>query len=638
MNPPSSPHKQPNTALQIIGDTKQIKKIFFWFAITVIFGLLSGILIVLSENDYYDATVMSIVLLPLLLTLLLIRRNNFELAASFMAVALMTLVTMIATDGIGIHHLSVLGMPAILIIASLVIRRRTMIFLTLFAVGCVAWLVFGEIYGLFKVGKLYQSVPGDFFTAALTLVLTAFMVSLLAESLFQSNRQLQSELHEKMLAEQRLAFDALHDSLTSLPNRTLFMDRLGQKLEYVRRHPENLFAILYLDLDRFKVINDSLGHAIGDQVLIATASRLLACVRTADTVSRLSGDEFAILLDDIRDTSDAIRLAYRIQETLTSTSMLQDVNRVSTASIGIAIYDKNYTQPEEMLRDADTAMYRAKAQGGGHYQVFDATMYARAVALLKMEAELKQAVERQEWQVYYQPILSMKNQLVHGVEALVRWQPPRHALVEPAEFIGVAEETGLIMPMGEYVLRTACQQVVSLRLQGYPALWVSVNISARQFQDLDLPKTIRLILDQIGLPSDGLKLELTESVAMKDVSYSLKVMQQLEAMGVLISLDDFGIGHSSLEYLNRFPIKVLKIDRAFLKAMDGNRNNEAIVQAIISMGHALHLDVIAEGVETRKQLEFLNTVHCDYAQGYLFSRPVAQENLLACLGEWKGSS
>jgi diguanylate cyclase (GGDEF)-like protein len=538
-------------------------------------------------------------------------------------------VTILATNGLGIHHISILGIPAILIVASLVTRKKTMIFLTLYSVGCIAWLVFGEIYGWFIPEVFDRSVMGDFFSASVVVIMTAVMVGFITDALSHSNLQLHVELHERKLAEERLAFDALHDSLTGLPNRTLFMDRLGQKLEHVKRDPAATFAILYLDLDRFKVVNDSLGHSVGDQVLIATARRLTECVRADDTVSRLSGDEFAILLSDIKDSSDTVRLAYRVQEVLMSRSMLESIDRASTASIGIAIYNSNYTQPQEMLRDADTAMYRAKAHGGGRYQIFDASMYASALALLEMEAELKQAVENEEWEVDYQPVISLADRSVHGIEALVRWRHPKRGRINPGDFISVAEETGLILPIGEYVLRHACKQVRILREQGHPNMWVSVNISARQFQDQNLPRKIERILDETGLPGNGLQLELTETVAMKDLSYSVRVLKELERMGISVSLDDFGNGYSSFGYLNRFPIKVLKIDRSFIHSMDQKKNNKAIIEAIISMGHTLNLVVVAEGVETKKQLAFLDSIGCDEGQGFLFSRPVAADKLVS---------
>ena len=432
----------------------------------------------------------------------------------------------------------------------------------------------------------------------------------------------QTDITARKLVEEQLAYGALHDVLTGLPNRALFMDRLKHRLEHTKRHPEQLFAVLFIDLDRFKVVNDSLGHAVGDQLLIATAQRLQQCVRPEDTVSRLGGDEFAILLNEVRDVSDAIRVAERIEGRLVSTTMLDAVKRSTTASIGITLFNSNNTKPEDYLRDADTAMYRAKAMGGNRHQLFDSAMYANAVALLEMEGQLRHAVERREWLVEYQPIVSVKNGNISGLEALVRWLHPHRGLIPPMEFIPVAEETGLIIPMGEFVLRAACQQVKAWRDAGFPKLWVSVNLSGRQFQDQNLVQKIKQVLQETGLPSDGLRLEVTESIVMRDLAYSIKVLKELKMLGVFVSLDDFGNGYSSLSYLKQFPLKVLKIDRSFIHDIIINQNSEAITTAIIFMARSLNLEVVAEGVETEEQLSFLKSKFCDEVQGYLFSKPL----------------
>jgi diguanylate cyclase (GGDEF)-like protein/PAS domain S-box-containing protein len=445
----------------------------------------------------------------------------------------------------------------------------------------------------------------------------------------------QTDIADRKRAEERLAYDALHDVLTGLPNRILFIDRLGQRLEHAKRHPDDLFAVLFIDLDRFKVINDSLGHSVGDEFLTNTAQRLLSCLRPEDTISRLGGDEFAVLLNEVKEESDTVRVVERIQSRLESTSMLESVDRSSTASIGIALYNNKYTEPLEMLRDADAAMYRAKALGGGRCQLFDKTMYENALLLLQMEADLKRAVENREWRVYYQPIISLESGRITGVEALVRWMHPTRGIVSPLDFIPIAEETGLILQIGQYVLRTACVQAKTWQDSGHVELWVSVNISGRQFQEKNLVKLVEQTLTETGLPSEGLRLEITESVAMKDLAHSISILTELNKLGVNISLDDFGNGYSSLSYLKQFPLKVLKIDRSFIQDNGIDKNGEAITSAIIFMGQTLNLEVVAEGVETQEQLNFLRSQFCNEVQGFLFGQPMSAEEITKLLSDGK---
>ena len=441
----------------------------------------------------------------------------------------------------------------------------------------------------------------------------------------------QTDLTSRKLIEERLAYGALHDGLTGLPNRELFMDRLKQRMELVKRHPDSLFAVLFLDIDRFKVVNDSLGHAVGDQLLSTTAKRLQLCMRPEDTVSRLSGDEFAILLSEVKDVSDAIRVAERIQARMMETTVLSAINRTTTVSIGITMFNDKYTKPQDMLRDADTAMYRAKALGGGRHQIFDTTMHTQALSLLQLEADMKRAVKNQEWVVYYQPIISVAGSKVSGVEALVRWMHPERGIIPPLDFIPQAEDIGLIVPIGEFVLRTACLQTKAWRDAGFSKLWVSVNLSARQFQDQNLVYKISQILEETGLPSDGLRLEVTESVAMQDIAYGIKVLKELKKLGVHVSLDDFGNGYSSLSYLKQFSLNVLKIDQSFIQDILVNKNSEAITMAIIAMARSLGLEVVAEGVEKEEQLAFLKSKFCDEVQGFLFSKPLPVNELTTFL-------
>jgi diguanylate cyclase (GGDEF)-like protein/PAS domain S-box-containing protein len=440
-----------------------------------------------------------------------------------------------------------------------------------------------------------------------------------------------SDITARKLAEERLAYDAVHDALTGLPNRVLFMDRLENRLKRTKRNPDDLFAIMFIDLDRFKVVNDSLGHAVGDQLLITIANRLKICLRPEDTVSRLSGDEFAILLDDVSDVNAVHQIADRIKGQLMTTTLLGSVKRYTSASIGIAIFNHGYLSAGELLRDADLAMYRAKSLGGNRHQLFDEAMHVSAIELLQLEADLKNAVERKELLVYYQPIVSLASDETIGAEALIRWQHPRRGILQPHEFIHTAEDTGHILPIGEFVLRAACRQVKAWRNVGRPKFWVSVNISPRQFQDKNMVEKVAQILSETDLPSDGLRLEITEGLAMRDMEYTVKIMKDLNEMGVHTLLDDFGTGYSSLAYLKLFPLKVLKIDQSFIQDMRLSEKNESLVVAIISMAHSLGLEVIAEGVEKDEQITFLRSQLCGGVQGFLLSHPVPAAELTKLL-------
>jgi diguanylate cyclase (GGDEF)-like protein/PAS domain S-box-containing protein len=437
----------------------------------------------------------------------------------------------------------------------------------------------------------------------------------------------QSDITARKLAEERLAHDAVHDALTGLPNRLLFLDRLQNRLERTKRNLDDNFAVMFIDLDRFKVVNDSLGHAFGDQLLITTGWRLQQCLRPQDTVSRLSGDEFAILLDAVNNTSDTRRVAERIRAQLVTTTLLGVIERSPTASIGIVMFDRNYAAAEDLLHDADLAMYHAKRLGGNQYQFFDNTMHTSAVELLQLEAELKHAVARKEWLIHYQPIVSITSGKPVGAEALVRWLHPQRGILPPSEFIQLAEDTGLILPIGEYVLRTACGQAKTWREAGYSKFWVSVNISARQFRDKDLVDMIARILAETGLSSDGLRVEITESVAVQNKDHTIKIMNELDSMGVYTSLDDFGTGYSSLSYLKQFPLRVLKVDQSFVQDIQHSQKNETLIKAIIGMARSLGLEVVGEGVEKAEQLNFLRTEMCDQVQGFLLSRPIPAEDL-----------
>jgi diguanylate cyclase (GGDEF)-like protein len=449
----------------------------------------------------------------------------------------------------------------------------------------------------------------------------------------------------------KLIHDAHHDPLTQLPNRKLFLERLSHCIRRSRQSNEYKFAVLFVDLDRFKNVNDTYGHAAGDQLIVEVSKRLRSSIRqdssgldSADTtvprrpsgedsLARLGGDEFTILLEDIRDTSDAIRVAERIQKNFATTFSIAGHDFLSSASIGIAVSASGYSAAQDMLRDADTAMYRAKSLGKSRYEICDPAMHRAAVSRLNLENDLRKAIEGDELRVHYQPIVSLQDLRIVGFEALVRWQRPDSELTMPGEFVNVAEETGLILPIGDWVLREACRQIHDWHAQfpSVPPFSLAVNVSAKQFADPGLVSRVDQILRETSLEPSSLKLELTESIAMKEVELTAEVLNTLKAIGVRLSIDDFGTGYSSLSYLNRFRFDTLKIDRSFISQMGQSAESRKIVQSIISLAHNIGMQVVAEGVETADQSNKLESWSCEYAQGYLFSKPIDKVGLARLL-------
>jgi diguanylate cyclase (GGDEF)-like protein len=432
------------------------------------------------------------------------------------------------------------------------------------------------------------------------------------------------------------------DPLTGLPNRLLFIDRVGRLVKHTKRRKDQLFAVLFLDLDGFKMINDSMGHQIGDQLLLGVASRLEKCLRVSDTVARLGetftvarlgGDEFTVLLDDIKDPGDAKRAAERMMKALASPFILGGKEVFTSVSIGIALSNPGYEQAEDVLRDADTAMYRAKSLGKGRYEVFDADMRARVMARLQLETDLRHALERGEFRNFYQPIVALASGDIAGFEALLRWQHPTRGLLAPIEFIPVAEETGLIRELGWWNLREACRQISVWRASfiAHPYLTISVNLSAKQFLQPNLVEDIRKLLVELEVPPEALRLEITESTVMADPSAAVEMLEKIKSLGIHLAIDDFGTGYSSLSYLHRFPLDTLKIDRSFISGMGDQGEGIEIARTILPMANNLRLDVVAEGIETVQQVSLLKKLQCKYGQGYYFSRPLSAEGIATLL-------
>jgi diguanylate cyclase (GGDEF)-like protein/PAS domain S-box-containing protein len=438
-----------------------------------------------------------------------------------------------------------------------------------------------------------------------------------------------TDINDLKQAQELIIHNALHDPLTGLPNRTRLVERLELAMNRARRIENYNYAVLFLDLDRFKVINDSLGHWVGDQVLTIIAQKLKTHLRNIDLVVRLGGDEFMILLEDMTTTEDIIQVAERVSSDCQTPITVNGYEMFTSLSIGIVLGSKDYHQASDLIRDADTAMYQAKAQGRSSYKFFDAAMHAEALKRLTLETDLRKALQREEFVVYYQPIVDILSDRLIGFEALVRWQHPTRGFVSPADFIPIAEETGLIVPLDSWVFRTACQQLASWKVKFadcFP-LKISINLSAQDLRKASLIEDIDQVLTETGLEGDLITLEVTESMLLEDISQTIDLLTQLKTRKIQISIDDFGTGYSSLNYLHRLPADNLKIDRSFVNQMQTENRNYQVVSTIIALSNQLGLTVVAEGIETQQQLQWLRQLGCEFGQGYLFSKPLAAHEI-----------
>lgn len=442
------------------------------------------------------------------------------------------------------------------------------------------------------------------------------------------------DISERVAARQQLLHHAYYDALTNLPNRSLFINRLQHLVDLSKRHSKCQFAVLFVDLDRFKIVNDSLGHPIGDQLLIATAKRLQKCLRPTDTVARFGGDEFAILLEQCPDFESVYKLADRINRELSVPYHLSSYDLFSSASIGIVQGHSQYETAEDLVRDADIAMYQAKTNGKGRYAIFDEAMHTQVKRRLTLENDLRQAVSDNALTIYYQPIVSLADSVIVGFEALARWDHPEQGLISPNIFISIAEETGLIVQIDQWVLRQACQQIKAWQDRFFDTeeLGVSVNLSSYHFSQPDVVEQVKKALADASLSAASLRLEITESTLIENPELLARILLELKNLGIEIYIDDFGTGFSSLSCLHKYPISTLKIDRSFIYHIDSNTDQFEIVRTIIILAKALNMTAIAEGIETEQEIEAIRSLGCEYVQGYYFYRPLTCEQVTTLLG------
>jgi len=455
------------------------------------------------------------------------------------------------------------------------------------------------------------------------LVKGKFDIHLLGRAIRYTIERKRSEAEIKKLA--------YYDILTGLPNRVLFTDRLKQAIVMAERDRRDT-ALLFLDLDHFKNVNDSIGHAYGDRLLKITADRIQHCLRSSDTVARIGGDEFVVILPLVSGADDISKVASKILESLNNPVRLEEHEIYSSASIGISVFPDDGSTVEDLLKNADIALYQAKERGRNNFQFFSKEMNVQALTRQLLESSMRQAITRNEFYLVYQPQFDIGNRTLVGLEALLRWQHPQKGNIYPLHFIAIAEETGMIIPIGEWVLRTACSQATAWHDSGTPWLRVAVNISARQFKQDNFVSLVKSILDESGLPPEYLELELTESTIMERADRNIQTLLELKKLGVTLAIDDFGTGYSSLSYLKHFPIDRLKIDRSFLRDLTIGGDDAAIAEAIIVMAHSLNLDVVAEGVEQEEQFDFLHSRKCDTLQGFLMSHPLSVDDVSTLLG------
>lgn len=513
-----------------------------------------------------------------------------------------------------------------------ILFNRTIICFCLFSftlgLMCLAdmWTLWHGADGLLGFVKAIAAIFS--FGTAIFLLLALPKALKLPSSIMlrNANIKLEQEVRDRELAEEKLSYLAYHDSLTNLPNRSFFHHSLDQILELNRRNPERV-VVLFIDLDRFKQVNESFGHEMGDIVLQNVAERLRECTRVGDVLARLGGDEFGLIILDILEAKDVELMSQKILEKLLAPFLINKEKIFLTASIGISLSPENGETAQDLMKNADIALYQAKALGKNNFQFSNAALQSFLLEQVKLGMDLRSALEKSEFELYYQPKIELKSGKVVGLEALLRWKHPDQTLTMPGKFIPLSEENGLILPIGDWVLKTACRQSKIWLDKGFPPMSIAINVSTRQFQRGDIIQDIINVIKELNLDPKYVEIEITESVLMQDIAKSIVSLHKLKSFGVTIAIDDFGTGYSSFNYLKRFDVDKIKIDQSFINGLSSSSNDSAIVKAIISMAHSLGIKVVAEGVERREQLNFLKTYLCDEIQGYYFGHPLPSEEV-----------
>ena len=590
-------------------------------------AILTGIGIALSIQQWVAGGIMTLTFAVLALAFHSNQNGRMERAAGIMLLSLTSAVSGLVYLSQGIHDEAVIAFPGLLIFASMFSSRRIFITLLLSIICVLTGVVSADLAG-WHVSATHPHSWGQLINVVSILGVTAFFVWLMASDLRQAMARLESDNQRILESHAKIEVLAHRDSLTNLPNRALAKDRLSQILSMAKRNG-SMAAVLFLDIDNFKTINDSLGHSAGDQLLCLVADRLTASVRESDTVSRQGGDEFLILLGQVEDEEAVSQATIKIIQQLSVPVMINGVEVLVTGSLGISMFPRDGVDEESLLKNADMAMYSAKEAGRNGFKFFDAEMNNSVVEHLHLSSGIRAALTNGEFRVHYQPQIELATGRIVGAEALIRWKHPSLGFIPPVKFISVAERTGLINDIGEWVLKCACRQTKEWQEQGLTGLIISVNVSPVQFRRDDIEREVANAIESCGLNPAFIELELTESLLVADSEHLSGVLDRLRNIGVKFAIDDFGTGYSNLGYLKRFAVERLKIDQSFVRDITQNPHNDGIVRAIIEMAHCLQLEVVAEGVEDMRTLNRLIELGCEYGQGFLWTPALPPEEFVA---------